>query len=730
MTDYSSDRPLGSSKDDLFSRKGFALKIAEQLKSHSIDESYVIGLYSAWGSGKTSVINMIVEKLDEDAIVVEFNPWLYSTQKAMVKGLLAEIAAKIDDAVPTDSKVVKYTRNIPKVGDWVQKRTAHGTISVRDSLKEILSDYAEVTGIVNETAGKGAVALSNLLTKTSQEKIRHEVEARIKESGKRVIVIIDDVDRLEEAEVFELFKLIKVVTDFKGVTYLVSFDDVQVSKALNARFAGGEDPNSGRRYIEKIIQVPLNLPAIDRYTLNQLFIQQVEEVLAENDISVPNDEAEIFASIYTESISNTIKTPRNMNRYINSIKFTLPMVKNEVNAVDHLILESIRIFYPEVYERMIGEKALLTGSTGNYFVDREAWKKEAITRYEAITGENKELHPIMKSLFPAIKKLYEQSTDFQTEEDYRRKKFIASPDYFDRYFSLGVGSIDVADSEIIEILELDSAKDIASRLATLFQSKNQELILTKIDTYKERASSSEELSAALLSVSDDISSSKPGIFRETPLSTTINLIVRIIKDSDSKVKIATRLLGECNNLEALAYLVRDITLYSNPQEGKDIVMNEDELSQFKAAVIKRIKAITKKRILHEKPDGVGHILYQYWAEFSSREEVNQYLLGKLTNTDKILDFLTPYLATWTGGNGSHRGDLNKSTYDYVMQVVDLPKLYAIAKAENPDTVVEEMPPLERDSGDVSRAGNEGTQQFRDILLRQFIYYSEHLDISA
>ena len=91
MVRYYTDSPIESSNDDLFDRKKFAQNIADVIVSQPVDEKYVIGLYSPWGYGKTSVLNMTEEALKNKAVVVRYNPWVYSDAKSMTIGLLSSI---------------------------------------------------------------------------------------------------------------------------------------------------------------------------------------------------------------------------------------------------------------------------------------------------------------------------------------------------------------------------------------------------------------------------------------------------------------------------------------------------------------------------------------------------------------------------------------------------------------------------------------------------------------
>lgn len=728
MTRFSPDKSISKTDEDIFERAPYAEKLAKAILEQPDEDSYAIGLYSRWGYGKTSVLQMIEEHLpNEKVILVKFNPWAYTTQDAMIKGLLVKLATQIAKATPQPKK---WHSRVPVLSKQIEKRTVHGTISLTSALGDAIGQYAEITGVVNGNVGKGAKAISHLMTKDSMDTIRNRVEEKIRNSGKRVVVMIDDVDRLDKDEIFQLFKFIKVITDFKGITYLIAFDDIAVAKALNARFTDGSENETGRQYIEKIIQIPLHLPLIEQDRLDQLLFDGLEECLKEFNLKVKLETIETtFHPIYKEHIVPLMKTPRMVHRYINALKFTIPLTSDEVDLVDLLLIEAIRLLYPETYTELRYQKKLMTGTQRrDYFADQEDLKEKEKKKFEALTKNDEHLQGLLRSLFPHIERLYNEHHTKPTEEELRENKFVASVDYYDRYFTYGIGTSDVPDTEILKTLSLDDADSIASELNQLLDTKDADLIINKIKTYSSSAAYPVELARSLLQIGDKLPEKKSELFafRFSPMEQVSELICTIINSTPDRLDNYKKIIDECTNLDQLTYLIREVVLGSEEKnDSKKATLNPIELEEFKKHVASKIRSESKKHILHEEQYNISYILYRYWQEYGSREETNQYLLKKLKNKDRILSFLTKHLGIWTGTGGSHRGNLENATFKSIHEIVDTEPLYNILVKANPEFKnTSEFPDL-RDENNIGSIGNESKEEFRTIVQRQFIFQYEH-----
>ena len=120
---FTPDRPIESEKDDILGRASFARALGDAIITYKHTDSLVIGLYGAWGSGKTSIINMALEHIDaayrkdkmKGPIIVQFNPWNFSDQNQLLAQFFKQLS--------TDLRGPDRTKYIEKAG-WVLDRYA------------------------------------------------------------------------------------------------------------------------------------------------------------------------------------------------------------------------------------------------------------------------------------------------------------------------------------------------------------------------------------------------------------------------------------------------------------------------------------------------------------------------------------------------------------------------------------------------------------------------------
>lgn len=731
MTSYHTDQPLEPSDSDLFGRDKFAENIAKVIHSQPIHEKYVIGLYSPWGYGKSSTLNMLQEHLEEgETLTILFNPWVYTDLNSMTVGLLTEIARRINDLELgyTDEQPLNRSERARR---WFVRSTKMTkTRGIKNTIAGSIGSIAEATSFSADglSIGKTVAAAARSVGKDSFSTLKKNVEEAIAQLGKRVVVVIDDVDRLDKDEIFQLFKLVKAVADFKGITYVIAFDNMAVAKALNGRFSGGNDLQAGKDFLEKIIQIPLSLPYIPTEELRSMFFESLNEMLNEYGLVVSDNDNTRFLSIFDDDIMPHLKTPRAVKRYLNLLTFTLPLAGNEVNITDAIVLTGLRLLYPATYENIQREKSLLTGNYLDFMLNDDSHREKNKKKFEKLVVGEEEASSILTSLFPAIQKTYGGSTSWEdSAEKIKENKRVASIDYFDRYFVFGIGKSDVPDEDIKNILRLTDPKKITAALKRLAKDPaTQQLIITKIRQSMSLTADSNALLRGLIGATDSLSKSqRAGFWDLGGMDVFANLIFNIIRSqSTDKTKDITDTLELCDNAELLTYIIRDINLAATEKSDESPLLTDKEFEEFKKLAVKKIVDMTKRTIFHKPPHEVSYILYQYWQDYTESNAVEDYLKTVIKSGSDVLDFLTNYLAKWTGGNGQYRGDFNHAAYSTVKKLIDTDFLFEkLLKDDDSLANVEEFVRLEHrdDDTDINKVGNEGSAEFRKILAQEFAY---------
>ena len=235
---YSSDSPVHKASEDRFSRWSFAERIADVISSRKDPDSITIGLYGTWGEGKTSVLNFIEESINEKGtvITVRFNPWLFGNVESLLLGFFDILAEALDTKLITTGEKLKD----------ILKKTAPGIASV-----------AGVQGL--------GEAVGAFLHGPDIIQLRNRIEKELEKSKRRILVMIDDVDRLEKSEIQALFKLVKLVADFKYTAYILAFDKDVVADSLSESYSGANKKSEAKSKLayekeKKLAADKLNTP--------------------------------------------------------------------------------------------------------------------------------------------------------------------------------------------------------------------------------------------------------------------------------------------------------------------------------------------------------------------------------------------------------------------------------------------------------------------------------------
>lgn len=206
---FDPDKAIKYCNEDELGRCEFAKSVGNAILNHESEDSLVIGLQGKWGYGKTSIINMALENIKEITkegnlpIIIQFNPWLFSNQNQLIKKFFEEFIIAIED------------KNIVnKLKSYVNKITPAiiGLAAILDP--ERAQALLKTSEYIDNSQSKEESLLS----------IKKDLDKLIKQKKRKILVIIDDIDRLSDFEIRQIFQLVKLIADFPQTIYLLSFD--------------------------------------------------------------------------------------------------------------------------------------------------------------------------------------------------------------------------------------------------------------------------------------------------------------------------------------------------------------------------------------------------------------------------------------------------------------------------------------------------------------------------
>lgn len=220
---YSTDRPIETGEQDLLGRASFSEQLGKAIYEYNGKDGLVIGLFGKWGTGKTSVINMAVNEITELAkddenkpIIMKFAPWNYSDKDNLISMFFQSLKNKIN---VQDNEELKN-----KVGKALSDYA--GAFDALSLVPVIGSGVAAILKTLAQAKGAELMECADL------DMTRRILEDALIQAEKKIIIVIDDIDRLANSQIRDVFQLVKQVADFPNVIYLLAMDREVVRRAL------------------------------------------------------------------------------------------------------------------------------------------------------------------------------------------------------------------------------------------------------------------------------------------------------------------------------------------------------------------------------------------------------------------------------------------------------------------------------------------------------------------
>ena len=428
---YSADKPIISKSEDLLGRDTFAYRLAEAIIKLSTTNTFVVGLYGEWGSGKTSLLNLTEEHINDmttqsdtpQVTLIRFNPWGCTAGSQLLEQFFNLLSNEIQsdssddkrkivgEALEKYSFVLNYLQYIPVVGPFLS-----GVPELAQKIGSHLKDDA----------------LSN------ENNIQYQKEA-VKEAlaslERKIVILIDDIDRLPNDQIRMIFQLVTSVADFPNLIYVLSFDYDIVCRAL------AEEQNcNGNEYLEKIIQIPFVLPDIPPAKIENVLLTKLNDLLVGTLDDLFNKDH--WQRVYKYCVKPFISSMRDVLRLLNTLEFKFPPVKNLLNSVDVIGITTLEMFAPLLLTWIKDNKYILTYSSSYYSGHTGTEINQNYTKwveeFSKLFDSKATLYlEATSSLFPMLSNKISFVATLSPKE-LRSKLHIGHLDRFDAYFTLSV----------------------------------------------------------------------------------------------------------------------------------------------------------------------------------------------------------------------------------------------------------------------------------------------------
>lgn len=658
---FNTDKPINSSKDDLLGRSEFALQLAEAILDISRQDSFVVGLYGKWGSGKTSVLNLTEEALKElsnkegepHITLIRFNPWGYTDGNQLVQQFFSALSNELE----TDSTDEKKK----SVGEALEKYSF-----ALDYLK-LIPVVGQYLTFLPELASKiGSGMKENALSKENNVQYqKKKVSDALSQYEGKIVVFIDDIDRLPNDQIKMIFQLVNSVADFPNITYVLSFDREIVARALR-----DVQNCDGNEYLEKIIQFPISLPYISISELQNMLIAKIQEVLSDTTGGIFDQHH--WTNVYRKCVIPFIRCLRDVYRFINVLEFKYTPLKNEINPVDFIGITALEVFATEVYDWIKINKEQLTnpqhGNDGYSKADRAANKKLWIDSFSELfrIAPGTALEAV-SSLFPKFMNIIDLPDESISNQDLRRHYQIGHEDRFDAYFTLNIGNRYLAPSIVYASLRSMNDESLSEYLKLLL---SQRLLKDYFMDIRDAINTISEHRAPLLatgffSILGEIPEETPVFFTPETVELCqylISHILRKISDEKQRIGLFIDLIenSDIQNVLACSYMLNAMELAQGRLAGsqvkpEEIVFSVENLECMETAFCDRLqKSLVAFKIL----DSTSFRMASYIWKSLDLEGYTTYMRSLLDSDANILLFIArtaiTSISSETGINWSFR----------------------------------------------------------------------------
>lgn len=689
------DRAIKSSSEDELNRNSFAGQLRKSLSTWEDQDSLVISLKGEWGEGKSSVINLLkeqfeLEKKDYDPTIIEFNPWAYANQDSLTFHFFNDIGSelKIKNAVKRDDKLArklklysqlinidketKVLKNIipqvflllgilgislNKLLDWVSlsPKWIENIIFILGLFILLVQLSA---GLLNKIASY--FELKTISRDISPQGIKKEIVNHLIERKKKLLIIIDDIDRLGQKEICEVFRLIRVNADFPNTIYLLAYDSRIIEVNLEE-----QKGISGKDFLKKIVQVDFNLPYTRNEKVQSFLFKELDKLIANLPASINEyftDGNNYWPNTYHSGYKNFFNNIRDVKRYINSLLFNINLLHREdvfeVNPIDFIALEVLRVFTPEFYDFIKFRKELFTdNSESKIGISTEQRKKDLIEGFELVDITHREnLKKLAIHLFPQIETFVKEYGGTHYANDYylqwRKEMRICSKDHFDLYFTLNPQDVsgELTQYDLIKFLKSLDSDSEAKKIISEFISNNKfRPLVRRIQDYTDDASKMPEKSAICLikvlnDISDSIEDDRKGMFDIGMNMEIARVLFQILSRNDisNRFEIIRKIIIDSEGIFSVLNLIAiDAQGHEESRDDKKLLFTPDELKQLQNLLVQKIEQTNSETLIANK-----HFLYiiNFWRKWSEQSYIDKFINELKKEPKLFFDFVRHFIS--------------------------------------------------------------------------------------
>ena len=721
------DKPIETEKDDFLGRNRFSQHLGKALLNWKEKESLVIAIYGEWGSGKSSVINLASENIKKSdhknkPTIIEFNPWIFSEEDSLGKHFFNEIAKELEIRNDTekDKKIAKKLKFYASLLNLTPEENLLNVLSSKtllilgligifssqiiswlnvsnDWIRNILLVGGSLLVLVELLKGY-LIKFANYFEKKAEyysksvSEIKKELKKELIDRQKKLVVVIDDIDRLNQSEIRKIFKLIRVNADFPNTIYLLAFDRKIIEKNLEEQVGV-----SGKDYLNKIIQVNFDVPFAKPSKISTFLFKELDRILS----VLPESAQKYFgqddpycANIYHSGFKDFFKNIRDVKRFASSLEFNISQMYQsevmEVNPIDFIAIEATRVFAPDLYLFMRDKGTLFTSTDRDTESrDNNPRKEEIENALNKLSNKTKEsVLKLIKRLFPQIDSLFQygySSYGHEWQSTWSNDLRVCATKNFDSYFTLipGGDEDELSQFEIENILNKSNSEEGFEKIIREYINKGKiRKVLQRIQDFTEDKNRISQENAknvvkALFNISDDLPEEKIGMWDFGVDMDLMRIIYQLLKREADKNKNFELLKEVIPLSKGIFGPVQKVSLESSRKEkGKDsseFIVPEDKIEELQKLCLEKIKGSSTDDLIKHK--NLLYILYR-WKEWDEKEKWKEFIKEIIDDNVKLLSFMAKFVSETKSQTIGDYGFkvIKKFNYKSLVNFVDLTEI--------------------------------------------------------
>ncbi|WP_233160668.1 P-loop NTPase fold protein [Aquitalea sp. ASV11] len=659
------EAPIRKSSEDRLRRTSFADRIAIVLSELSLREGRVFAIRGGWGFGKSSLKNLITEKLDasDGADWLDFNPWQWGDGDTITRALFGQIADRLGgehskSALARAEALRRYSAILSGVSTPLKKAgDSNHLISLILTNVSVIA-VASAIGFDLPTVAKLGATLAALSVCTSLlgrvlsflgrdrgneplGKVREALEDRLRELDRPLVVFVDDIDRLEPEQIRLLLRQVKANANLPNIVFVLLFQPSIVERAL--------DPvadDDGRAFLEKIVQANFDLPAVPVSIVHRIFGEELSELAGVYATEENGFSQRRWGNALVGCIQPLLRNMRDARRLISSISVHMPLHVSgevfEVNIVDFLLLEALRVFEPDLHEELFCERELvLQEHRFHGYAGRDADKVVAERLLSIVSEERRVIaRDALKELFPPLEWAFggvNYADGFRN--NWLTEKRVCSSRYFPRYFELQTAVGEISESRFVSFLEQTKTEDQLT--IAIAEIENDGLLLSLVARLDESVDRLPVENAAVLlpgmfEIAQKLVSQGKADFFSSPWISAWRATSWFLKriPQEKRSGLVLEALRQTKGLSIASILIH-LNDPADQKEGNafDPALDVDTVEAMKAEWLLQIRSLAANGDALIAVPGLAALLYR-WRDYSgSLDEPREWLM-KAIRTDQ------------------------------------------------------------------------------------------------